>query len=65
VRVAIYTQVSTGKEEAENQAAQLREFGQRQGWTITQEFTDVVSGTKDERQRPQFKRGTGWRWQNW
>jgi len=56
MRVAIYTRVSTGKQDTENQAAQLRDFAQKQGWTITQEFTDVVSGTKDERQRPQFKR---------
>ncbi|MFY9559592.1 MAG: recombinase family protein [Terriglobales bacterium] len=56
MRVAIYARVSTGKQDTENQAAQLREFAGRQGWTITQEFTDVVSGMKDERQRPQFKR---------
>jgi DNA invertase Pin-like site-specific DNA recombinase len=56
MRVAIYTRVSTGKQDTENQAAQLRDFAAKQGWTITQEFTDVVSGRKDERQRPQFKR---------
>jgi hypothetical protein len=56
MRVAIYARVSTGKQDTENQAAQLREFAAKQDWTITQEFTDVVSGTKDERQRPQFKR---------
>lgn len=56
MKVAIYTRVSTGKQETENQAAQLREFAAKQGWSIAKEFTDVVSGTKSERDRPQFKR---------
>jgi DNA invertase Pin-like site-specific DNA recombinase len=56
MRVAIYARVSTGKQDTENQAAQLREFASGQGWDVVAEFTDVVSGMKDERQRPQFKR---------
>jgi|SRR5450631_358404 len=46
MRVAIYTRVSTGKQDTENQAAQLRDFAQKQDWSITQEFTDVVSQFK-------------------
>src|SRR5581483_7908433 len=38
------------------QAVQLREFAARQGWQVTLEFTDVISGTKSERDRPQFQR---------
>lgn len=51
MRVAIYTRVSTGKHDTENQAARLRDFATKQGWDVFHEFTDVVSGMKDERQR--------------
>jgi DNA invertase Pin-like site-specific DNA recombinase len=56
MKIAIYQRVSTSKQDAENQGDQLRDFVQRQRWTITHEFTDVVSGSKSERNRPQFKR---------
>jgi DNA invertase Pin-like site-specific DNA recombinase len=56
MNVAIYTRVSTGKQDTENQAAQLRDFAAKQQWTICHEFVDVVSGSKSERDRPQFKR---------
>jgi DNA invertase Pin-like site-specific DNA recombinase len=55
-RIAIYTRVSTGKQDTENQAEQLRDFASRQGWQVVGEFTDVVSGTKSEKNRPQFAR---------
>src|SRR5436309_579105 len=44
MRVAIYSRVSTGKQENENQLLQLREFAARQEWKITTEFVDVVTG---------------------
>src|SRR5215470_3197719 len=56
MKIAIYQRVSTSKQDAENQGDQLREFVQRQRWTITHEFTDVVSGSKSERHRLQFKK---------
>jgi len=56
MKIAIYNRVSTTRQEPENQRAQLTEFAHRLGWTVTQEFTDVVSGLKGERDRPQFKR---------
>jgi DNA invertase Pin-like site-specific DNA recombinase len=56
MKIAIYNRVSTGKQDPENQAAQLREFAKRQSWTITHDFTDVVSGSKSERERPQFRK---------
>jgi DNA invertase Pin-like site-specific DNA recombinase len=56
MKIAIYQRVSTGKQDPENQGAQLREFAKRQSWTIAHEFTDIVSGIKGEGQRPQFKR---------
>lgn len=57
MRIAIYNRVSTGKQDPENQAAQLHTFTKTQrSWAITHEFTDVVSGSKSERDRPQFKK---------
>jgi len=40
----------------ENQGAQLRVFSNRQAWSVVHEFTDVVSGSKSERDRPQFRK---------
>src|SRR5579872_4845584 len=56
MKIAIYNRVSTGKQDPLNQADQLREFASRQSWSITHDFTDVVSGSKSERDRPQFKK---------
>lgn len=56
MKIAIYQRVSTSKQDPENQAAQLRDFAQRQRWNVTHDFTDIVSGSKSERDRPQFKR---------
>lgn len=55
-RVAIYTRVSTddGKQTAENQTRELREFCDREGYTIVAEFTDNESGRKGRRARKEF-----------
>lgn len=54
-RVALYSRVSTncGKQDVENQLAQLREYCQRQGWTIIQEYVDHASGRRSDN-RPAF-----------
>lgn len=49
MRIAIYARVSTDKQETENQLIQLREFATKQGWTITREYQDYVSGGKADR----------------
>jgi DNA invertase Pin-like site-specific DNA recombinase len=49
LRVALYTRVSTGDQDAGNQVDQLREFAAKQGWTVTQEFKDVASGGRGDR----------------
>jgi DNA invertase Pin-like site-specific DNA recombinase len=50
MRVAIYTRVSTDKQDAENQLPQLREFAAKQGWQIVREYVDQgESGTKSDR----------------
>ena len=50
-RVAIYGRVSTRDkgQEVENQLAQLREFGAKQGWTISCEYADRESGANRDR----------------
>jgi DNA invertase Pin-like site-specific DNA recombinase len=53
MRVAIYARVSTDKQDNGNQLIQLREFATRQGWEITHEFVDTVSGS-GKQARPEF-----------
>jgi len=50
--IAIYARVSTltRGQDVENQLAQLREFSQKMGWTITREYIDHASGAKRERE---------------
>ena len=51
MKVAIYARVSTKDkgQETENQLAQLREFSQKQSWTIFAEYVDQESGAKSDR----------------
>jgi DNA invertase Pin-like site-specific DNA recombinase len=53
MKIAIYARVSTGKQENENQLSQLREFANKQGWTIGHEYVDVISGS-GKKERTQF-----------
>jgi len=53
MRIAIYGRVSTDKQDAENQTAQLRQFAAAQEWQIALEFIDVITGGTPE--RPQFQ----------
>jgi DNA invertase Pin-like site-specific DNA recombinase len=50
-RVALYGRVSTsdGRQEVENQLAELRHFAERQGWTVVHEYIDHDSGSKSDR----------------
>jgi DNA invertase Pin-like site-specific DNA recombinase len=45
MRVAIYAQVSTDKQDNGNQLIQPREFCERQAWEVVNEFCDTVSGS--------------------
>jgi DNA invertase Pin-like site-specific DNA recombinase len=49
MRAAIYIRVSTEKQEAENQALQLREYCQRVGYQVVKEYSDVISGKENSR----------------
>ena len=57
-RVALYARVSTKDkgQDVENQLAQLREFCERQGYEIHDEYMDDESGTKGKRERSGFAR---------
>lgn len=52
-RVAIYSRVSTKDkgQDIENQLRQLREFCQRQGYVIVQEYGDQASGKSGDREQ--------------
>ena len=51
MRTAIYARVSTNNgQDPEKQLRELREYCQRRGWEIIQEYVDVgISGTKEKR----------------
>jgi DNA invertase Pin-like site-specific DNA recombinase len=54
--VALYARVSTkdGRQDAENQMVQLREYAKKQGWAIAGEYVDHESGGTSK--RAQFQR---------
>jgi len=49
MKIAIYSRVSTVKQDTENQLTQLREFAAKQGWEVVREYVDYESGAKAER----------------
>jgi DNA invertase Pin-like site-specific DNA recombinase len=54
MKCALYSRVSTDRQECENQLLQLRTFAASQGWEIVREFIDqgISGGTSD---RPAFQ----------
>ncbi len=55
MKIALYARVSTDDKGQDplNQLFQLREFAMRQGWEITREYVDEVSGKNGD--RPAFR----------
>jgi DNA invertase Pin-like site-specific DNA recombinase len=53
MKAALYARISTGKQDNENQLAELRRFARKQGWTIAKEYVDVVTGS-GKKAREQF-----------
>ena len=51
----IYARVSTSKQDNGNQLIQLREFAAKQGWIVTAEYVDTVTGS-GKKDRAQFDR---------
>lgn len=53
MRVAIYSRVSKETSDNANQLTVLREYANRMGYEVYQEYVDIVSGAKEH--RPQFE----------
>src|SRR5580692_7083658 len=53
MNIAIYSRISTDKQDNENQFNQLRGFATSQGWHIKREYVDVATGKNSDRE--QFK----------
>ena len=53
MKIAIYSRVSKESSDNTNQLIILREYCQKMGYTIYQEYVDIVSGAKEN--RPQFE----------
>src|ERR1700677_3181910 len=51
--IAIYSRISTDKQDNQNQLDQLRGFAATQGWRIKREYVDVATGKNSDRE--QFK----------
>lgn len=49
MKVAIYVRVSTEKQDLNNQLDVLREYANKEGWEIWEEYCDVISGKEDKR----------------
>lgn len=49
MRIVLYVRVSTGKQEAENQLIQLRDYCKRMNYKIEHEFIDIISGKETSR----------------
>ncbi len=54
MKAAIYSRISTDKQESENQLLQLREYCKTSNYKIYKEYVDVISGKEEK--RPQFDR---------
>jgi len=54
MKIAIYSRVSTMKQDNENQLVQLREFADKQNWEVFDCNVDQESGSTGD--RPEFKR---------
>ena len=49
MRTALYCRVSTIEQTTDNQVLELQKVAQKMNWTVTETFTDVISGAKSKR----------------
>ena len=56
MKVAIYTRVSTSQQTVENQLLELYEVCERNDWTVVEEYSEVISGTKGVDERSELER---------
>ena len=54
MRVALYTRVSTEKQDYENQLYQLKEYCKNNNWQIYKIYAEIISGKSAD--RPEFKK---------
>lgn len=54
VKVAIYSRVSTDKQETKNQLLQLRDYCKKSNYSIYKEYNDIISGKEEK--RPAFNK---------
>jgi DNA invertase Pin-like site-specific DNA recombinase len=53
MRVALYVRCSTTRQDTDNQLRQLREWAEREGWTVTKVYEDYASGKTAARKQLQ------------
>jgi DNA invertase Pin-like site-specific DNA recombinase len=56
MKVAIYTRVSTQQQTVQNQLLELYEVCERNDWTVVEEYSEVISGTKGVDERSELER---------
>jgi len=56
MKVAIYTRVSTQQQTVQNQLLELYEVCERNNWTVVEEYSEVISGTKGVEERSELER---------
>jgi DNA invertase Pin-like site-specific DNA recombinase len=49
--IAIYSRISTGKQDNQNQLDQLRAFAATQGWRVVHEYIDIATGKNGDREQ--------------
>jgi DNA invertase Pin-like site-specific DNA recombinase len=49
--IAIYSRISTDKQDNQNQLNQLRSFAATQGWRVKREYVDVATGKNSDREQ--------------
>src|SRR5689334_19584267 len=55
MRAALYARVSTADQTNENQLLQLRQFAASQGWIIVAQYSEQVTGSKTDKDRPALR----------
>ena len=55
-KVAIFTRVSTTRQATDRQSAELAELAERNGWQVVANITEIISGAKDSRHRPELQK---------
>jgi len=54
--IAIYARVSTSNQNTDAQVAECRAYAERCGYSVTEIYTDTISGTTGKDERPELKR---------